>query len=94
MEDSLAVGIGTAHGFYQGKPQIHFDRLDEVNRAIDTPLVLHGGTGIPEEDIRRAISLGIAKVNVASELCKSLKDHLTKQWASGTPRWLPEGLKA
>jgi ketose-bisphosphate aldolase len=64
--DSLAVGIGTAHGFYQGKPEIRFDRLAEINAAIDTPLVLHGGTGIPEEDVRRAIRSGITKVNVGT----------------------------
>jgi len=64
--DSLAVGIGTAHGFYQGKPEIHFDRLREINEAVSVPLVLHGGTGIPEQDIRRAIRGGINKVNVGT----------------------------
>jgi ketose-bisphosphate aldolase len=64
--DSLAVGIGTAHGFYQGKPEIRFDRLAEINAAVAVPLVLHGGTGIPEEDVRRAIRQGINKVNVGT----------------------------
>jgi ketose-bisphosphate aldolase len=64
--DSLAVGIGTAHGFYEGKPEIRFDRLAAIAAAVDIPLVLHGGTGIPEEDVRRAISGGIAKVNVGT----------------------------
>jgi ketose-bisphosphate aldolase len=64
--DSLAVGIGSAHGFYQGKPQLNFKRLGEVNRAIDTPLVLHGGTGIPRADVRKAIRMGINKVNVGT----------------------------
>lgn len=64
--DSLAVGIGTAHGFYQGKPEINFERLKEVNKAVDIPLVLHGGTGIPEEDIKLAIKNGINKVNVGT----------------------------
>ncbi len=64
--DSLAVGVGTAHGFYQGKPEIHFDRLAEINAAVSLPLVLHGGTGIPEEDVRRAIRNGITKVNVGT----------------------------
>lgn len=64
--DSLAVGIGTAHGFYEGKPEINFERLKEVNGAVKVPLVLHGGTGIPREAVRRAISLGINKVNVGT----------------------------
>lgn len=64
--DILAVGIGTAHGFYQGKPEINFKRLAEVNEALELPLVMHGGTGIPEEDVRRAIRNGINKVNVGT----------------------------
>jgi ketose-bisphosphate aldolase len=66
--DSLAVGIGTAHGFYEGKPELNFKRLAEINEAIDIPLVLHGGTGIPEEDVRRAIKNGINKVNVGTQI--------------------------
>ena len=64
--DSLAVGIGTAHGFYTEKPAINFKRLAEVNAAVDIPLVLHGGSGIPQEDIRLAIRNGINKVNVGT----------------------------
>ena len=64
--DSLAVGIGTAHGFYQGKPEINFERLKEVNKAVDIPLVLLGGTGIPEQDVKLAIKNGINKVNVGT----------------------------
>lgn len=64
--DSLAVGIGTAHGFYVGKPEIFFDRLAEINEVIKIPLVLHGGTGITQEDIRKAIKNGINKVNVGT----------------------------
>jgi ketose-bisphosphate aldolase len=64
--DSLAAGIGTAHGFYKGKPEIHFDLLARIDKAVKVPLVLHGGTGIPEEDVRRAIRSGINKVNVGT----------------------------
>jgi ketose-bisphosphate aldolase len=64
--DTLAVGLGTAHGFYQGEPEIHFDRLEEINRALSVPLVLHGGTGVSEEEVRRAIRGGINKVNVGT----------------------------
>lgn len=65
---SLAVGIGNAHGFYTERPQLNFRRLEEVNEAVKIPLVLHGGTGIPTEDIQRAIRLGINKVNVGTQL--------------------------
>jgi ketose-bisphosphate aldolase len=64
--DSLAAGIGTAHGFYKGKPEIHFDLLEKINKAVKVPLVLHGGTGIPEEDVKCAIRGGINKVNVGT----------------------------
>ena len=64
--DSLAIGIGNAHGFYKGKPELNFQRLKEVNDLVDIPLVLHGGTGIPAEDIQRAIQGGITKVNVGT----------------------------
>ena len=81
--DSLAVGIGTAHGFYEGKPVINFKRLAEVNGAIDIPLVLHGGTGIPEEDIKKAIKNGINKVNVGtiihSTYMNNMREELVKR---------------
>ena len=64
--DSLAIGIGTAHGFYEGKPEINFKRLAEVNEATNVPLVMHGGSGIPEEDIKKAIKNGINKINVGT----------------------------
>ncbi|WP_343247232.1 class II fructose-bisphosphate aldolase [Diplocloster hominis] len=66
--DSLAIGIGTAHGFYDGKPEINFKRLEEMKEAIAVPLVLHGGTGIPEEDVKKAIRLGINKVNIGTQI--------------------------
>lgn len=66
--NTLAVGLGNAHGFYKGKPELNFDRLSEINSKTDIPLVLHGGTGIAEEDIRKAIRLGINKVNVGTDL--------------------------
>jgi fructose-bisphosphate aldolase class II len=61
--DALAVAIGNAHGKYKGTPQLDFNRLDRVRAAAGIPLVLHGGSGIPDYDFRRAIQLGIAKIN-------------------------------
>jgi len=76
--DSLAVGIGTAHGFYQGTPQINFHRLAEINEAVSIPLVLHGGTGISEEDIRKAIRNGINKVNVGTIIHCTYMNNMRK----------------
>ena len=61
--DALAVAIGNAHGFYQGDPQLDFARLQTINEKIARPLVLHGGSGISAKDFKKAIALGIAKIN-------------------------------
>jgi len=74
--DMLAVSIGNAHGIYSRRPRLDFDRLAAIARATRIPLVLHGGSGTPEEDVRRAISLGIAKINVASELVRAVRETL------------------
>jgi len=81
--DYFAVAIGTAHGFYKGEPKLDFDRLAAIRDVVEAPLVLHGGSGIPDEQVKKCISLGIAKVNVATELrdamtkavCKALEDE-------------------
>ncbi len=64
--DALAVAIGNAHGNYPVAPTLAFDVLEEIDRKTEIPLVLHGGSGITDEDFRRAISLGIVKVNIAT----------------------------
>lgn len=66
--DYLAVSIGNAHGLYHSAPSLDFDCLAKIRGAVAVPLVLHGGSGTPEDQLRRAVSLGIAKVNVASEI--------------------------
>ena len=67
--DFLAAGIGNIHGKYpENWPGLRFDVLEQVKAAVgDMPLVLHGGTGIPEDMIKKAISLGVAKINVNTE---------------------------
>jgi ketose-bisphosphate aldolase len=87
--DLLAVSIGNKHGFYQGEPKLDFELLAEIHRTVPIPLVMHGGTGIPKRDIQRSIGLGIAKVNVASELVHGLRGSLTAQWAQGMNLWSP-----
>lgn len=64
--DALAVAIGNAHGNYPVAPKLAFDVLEEIHRQVEVPLVLHGGSGITDEDFQKAISLGIVKVNIAT----------------------------
>jgi len=66
--DMLAVSVGTVHGLYTGKAQIQHQRLQEISSATGTPLVLHGGTGVSDEDMRKAVTEGINKVNVGTEM--------------------------
>jgi ketose-bisphosphate aldolase len=87
--DALAVSIGNAHGMYTTLPQLDFARLAKLQAAVPVPLVLHGGSGTPEADLRRAISLGIAKVNVASELVNTMRQSLLDQWGAGSNLWVP-----
>ncbi|MEG1890083.1 MAG: ketose-bisphosphate aldolase [Clostridia bacterium] len=64
--DALAVAIGNAHGIYVGTPSLRFDVLEQISQQCDTPLVLHGGTGISDEDFRHCIRLGVHKINIAT----------------------------
>jgi ketose-bisphosphate aldolase len=86
--DMLAVSFGNVHGIYAQRPQFDFDRLAAIRQAAGVPLVLHGGSGTPAEDLRRAISLGIAKVNVASEIMRAVRDTLREP--SLEHLWLPK----
>jgi len=87
--DALAVAIGNAHGIYTVLPRLDFDRLAKIHAAVSVPLVLHGGSGTPDADLQRAIALGIAKVNVASELVKAQHSSLLDQWGENQNLWLP-----
>ena len=66
--DSLAAAVGTAHGVYRMAPKIDFQRIRDIAGLVNVPLVLHGGSGTPDEAIRTAVSCGITKVNVGTEL--------------------------
>lgn len=66
--DSIAPALGSVHGFYKGEPNLNFDRMKQINDALPIPLVLHGGSGIPDEKIEKAIECGISKINVNTEL--------------------------
>ncbi|UHA71791.1 class II fructose-bisphosphate aldolase [Paenibacillus sp. 481] len=79
---TLAPAIGTAHGIYKGEPNIAFNRLREIGQRVQLPLVLHGGSGIPEEQVRRCVQLGMAKMNVATELRIAFSDAIRAVFAS------------
>ncbi|MGQ9631588.1 MAG: class II fructose-bisphosphate aldolase [bacterium] len=66
--DALAPAIGTAHGFYKEEPKLDFQRLAKIKELTKIPLVMHGSTGVPIEDVRRAIVLGIRKINIATQI--------------------------
>lgn len=73
--DSLAIGIGNAHGYYQGEPEIHLEVLEAVRKFTDIPLVLHGCTGMREEIVKDAIKLGVAKINFGTEIRYKYVEH-------------------
>lgn len=69
--DALAIAIGTAHGAYKSKPKLDLERLKEIRSALDTPLVLHGGSGLSDDDFRNTVKYGIAKINIFTDLCNA-----------------------
>ncbi len=81
---SLAVAIGTAHGIYKGEPKLDMDRLSEIRKVVDIPLVLHGASGVPDEAVKECIRRGISKVNFATELRIAFSDGI-KEYLAGDP---------
>jgi fructose-bisphosphate aldolase class II len=65
--DCVAIAVGTAHGMYKGEPNIRYDIIEQVAKAIPVPVVLHGGSGVPDESVRKAIRVGVGKINVNTE---------------------------
>lgn len=88
--NSLAVAIGTAHGLYKNEPKLDYDRLKEIKKLVDIPLVLHGASGVPFDSVRTTIEDGICKVNIATELkipfAESLKEFFLKNPNESDPR--------
>lgn len=80
--DALAVAIGSAHGVYKKKPALNIERLKEIRKTVDVPLVLHGGSGLSDDDFRNTIREGIAKVNIFTDLClageRAMRDGLER----------------
>jgi fructose-bisphosphate aldolase, class II len=85
--DALAVAVGTIHGLYRGKPVIDFDRLRGLREALDIPLVLHGGSDTPDEDVQRAIATGVDKINIWTDVrvayLRAVRDFLATTTLEG-----------
>lgn len=81
--DALAVAIGSAHGVYKKKPKLNIERLKEIADAVSVPLVLHGGSGLSDDDFKNTIREGIAEVNIFTDLClageRAMKDGAEKK---------------
>jgi len=80
--DSLAPAVGSVHGFYKEEPNLQFELIKEISLKTNIPLVLHGGTGIPNNDLLKAVDNGISKINVNTELQDS--------WTKGLRKFLEE----
>lgn len=90
--DSLAIAVGTAHGPYKGEPKIDFDRIKAIKELTNIPLVLHGSSGVPAESIEKAVSLGINKINIDTDLriafTDAVKDFIKENPDNIDPRKL------
>lgn len=97
--DSLAIGVGTAHGVYRGTPHIAVDRIGEISAKVDVPLVLHGASGLSDDVVRASIAAGIRKINFATQLRQAftagLKEGLAKYPEAYDPKkYLPYAVGA
>ena len=81
--DSLAVAVGNAHGDYAFPPKLDFERIRKISEMTDLPLVLHGGSGLSNDDFKQAVSLGICKVNIFTDIDKAGKAGIEKGLAAG-----------
>ncbi len=80
--DALAVAIGTAHGVYKKTPVLHIERLDEITSVCNVPLVLHGGSGTPDDQMKEAIRHGITKINIYSDVVGAMNSGLKNKLCS------------
>lgn len=80
--DALAIAIGTAHGVYKKTPTLRIDRLDEITAVCDRPLVLHGGSGTPDDQMAKAIEHGITKINIYSDVVGAMNSGLKNKLSS------------
>lgn len=82
--DALAVAIGTAHGAYKSKPKLDIQRLKEISETVETPLVLHGGSGLSDDDFRNCIANGISKVNIFTDINCAAANAASSNYSAGS----------
>mgnify|MGYP001193058130 FL=1 len=82
--DYLAIAVGTAHGVYKGEPKLDYDRIKAIREVVDIPLVLHGSSGVPSESLQKAISLGICKINIDTDIRASFAQAV-KEFVKNNP---------
>ncbi|WP_434333402.1 class II fructose-bisphosphate aldolase [Mycoplasma capricolum subsp. capricolum] len=82
--DALAIAVGTSHGIFKTAPNLNFDRIKEIRDSINTPLVLHGSSGLSDTDLKKAINSGICKINIGTDL-KLVYANSLKQWFKENP---------
>ncbi|MBT4484758.1 MAG: class II fructose-bisphosphate aldolase [Candidatus Latescibacteria bacterium] len=91
--DALAVSVGNVHGFYEGEPELDFELISELKRLTGIPLVLHGGSGISDDDFRQAVKCGIRKINFFTELSKMATDRMKELLETSGDTLIPDLLK-
>lgn len=87
---TLAIGVGTAHGVYKGTPHISIERIKEIHSAIETPLVLHGASGLSDEVLKDCIAAGITKINFATELRQAYTNGIKAEFAKDPEAYDPK----
>lgn len=87
---TLAIGVGTAHGVYKGTPHINIERIKEIHATIDTPLVLHGASGLSDEVLKDCIAAGITKINFATELRQAYTNGIKAEFAKDSEVFDPK----
>ena len=81
--DALAIAVGNAHGQYRFPPKLDFERIRTIARTVDVPLVLHGGSGLADDDFRKAIKEGISKVNISTDINIAAADAAARTISDG-----------
>lgn len=88
--DLLAPALGSVHGLYKGEPNIQFEKMEQISKAVNLPLVLHGGTGLSDEIIKKSISLGVCKININTEFqiawTNAVREYLKNNLEQYDPR--------